>query len=1042
MVLIIVFSMGFLQAQTRTNLTGKVVSEVDNMPIPGANIVIKGTSTGAVSDFDGMYSIEASSEDTIVFSYVGYVTQEIVVGSKTTINVSLKEDLNSLEEVVVIGYGTVKKSDLTGSVASIKSNDLVKPKSTSFLEAMQGRMAGVQVKQSSGEPGAAVNIKIRGVNSVNASSNPLYVIDGVQIDVNEGEVASSSVGNSSSMNPLATLNPNDIKSIEVLKDASATAIYGSRGANGVVIVTTKDGKNRKATFTYQKFLSFSKATKKIDVLNGLDYIDYRRAINRNNDDPLLYVDTDNDGILDSERDLSTIPLHDWQDEALRNSFTQSHNISASGGNEKTDFSASLGYLNQDAIIRNNNYLRINSRIKLNHKFSDKFSTGFNLISAYSEQSGATSSGGNTNFNGVLQSLIISKPTEFFNEDDAGDAVFGRYVSPISMIDIAEKNISLTQVISNIWLKYNFTKTLDFKVRIGGNTSSSKGKEFYSKNTTWGVQDNGRGVLQNRKSISYFAITQLNYRLSLNKIHNFNFMVAAERNYYNQEGFKTDVTDFSIESTGINDISVAGGFRELSSFRFSTNRISILGRLNYSFKDKYLLTASIRRDGSDKFGPGNRFGIFPSGAFAWKISEEKFLKNSETVSNLKLRLGYGVTGNERIPPYSYFASLGNTWYSSNGQLDLGLAPASRANPDLKWETTAQYNAGIDIGLFNNRLNLSVDAYEKNTSDMLLLTPLSSQTGYFSQFTNIGNIENKGVEIGITSYNIQNSKFTWSSSLNGAYNKNEVTSLGTSESIPVVINGGYIRDVGIVQEGSPLGSIYGYEWDGVYQIDDFNWQNNNDPNIDFYNRVFTLKDGVVANQSASVRPGALKFKDLNGDGVVDAENDRTVIGNSYPDFFGGVSNSFKFGNFDFDFFLEWQYGNEIFNEARFRQEGFNLNNITQDYYDNRWTPNNPSNTHGIRSGGNPTSRIASSYYVEDGSYIRLANMTFGYNLPKPIVESVSFKSLRLYVTGTNLKTWTEYSGYDPDISFNNPLLTGFDRTSYPRSMSLIFGLNVTF
>lgn len=1040
---IIGLSTSLLHSQTnRQQVYGTVISAKDGLPIPGVNILEKGTQNGVVSDFDGKYGIDVLSSSILVFSYVGFVTQEIVVGGKTIINVNLVEDLNELEAVVVIGYGSVKKSDLTGSVASIKSEELTKSRPTSFLEAMQGRMAGVQVKQQSGQPGAAVNIRIRGANSVNASSNPLYVIDGVQIDIQEGEVASSNVGNSSSLNPLATINPNDIESIEVLKDASATAIYGSRGANGVVIVTTKGGKNRKATFSYETFSSFSSASKQIDVLSGEQYLDYRREIDVNNNDILLFEDTDNDGVLDSERDLSSIPLRNWQDEALRTAFAQSHNINASGGNEYTNFSASLGYLDQDAILRNNNYTRINGRIKLDHEFSDKFSAGFNLLTAYSVQSGATNSGGGTNFNGVLQSLIISKPIEFFNENDADDAGFGRYISPLSMIDTAEKEISLAQTIGNVRLQYKFNKKLSVRLNIGGNTSTSKGKEFYSKNTLWGQQDNGRGVLQDRKSDSYFAIAQLNYRLRINKIHDFDFMVAAERNYYNQEGFMIDAADFANESTGINDISVAGNFRELSSYRFETNRISLLSRLNYNLKDRYLFTASVRRDGSDKFGSGNRFAIFPSGAFAWKMSQEDFLKDNEILSNLKLRLGFGVTGNERIPPYSYFASLGNTWYSNNGQLDLGLAPATRANPDLKWETTAQYNVGFDIGLFKSHINITIDAYKKETSDMLLLTPLSSQTGFFSQFTNIGGIENKGIEIGINTYNIQKSKFSWSTSINGAYNQNEVTSLGSSESIPVVINGGFIRDVGIVQVGSPLGSMYGYEWDGVYQTDDFTWQNNSDPNIDFDDRVFTLRDDVVSNQSAAVAPGSLKFKDLNGDGVVDAENDRKVIGNSNPDFFGGINNSFKMGNFDFDFFLEWQYGNEIFNEARFRQEGFNLNNVTQDYYDNRWTPTNPSNTHGSRSDQNSTARLASSYYVEDGSYIRLANITIGYNLPFEISESIGFKSFRIYATGTNLKTWTNYSGYDPDISFNNPLLTGFDRITYPRATSIIVGFNMTF
>lgn len=1040
-IVILLFSVEGYSQESR-EVKGVVVSAKDNMPLPGVSILVKGTNKGTVSGFDGDFNVMVSESGTLVFSYLGYKTKEVAVGGQTVVNVSLEEDLNSLDEVVVVGYGTVKKSDLTGAVTGIKSDDIVQSKSTSFLEAMQGRMSGVQVKQQSGEPGAGIDIKIRGANSVNASSNPLYVIDGVQIDIDESEVATSTVGNSTSMNPLATLNPNDIQSIEVLKDASATAIYGSRGANGVVIVTTKGGKSKKATFSYSTYVSFSDAANKLDMLSGEDYIEYRKQIDFNNNDNLLWIDTDGDDIVDTPRDLSEIKLHDWQDEALRTAFTQSHHLSVSGGNENTKYSSSVGYLDQDGIVVNNNYKRFNFRVKIDQKISEKFNVGVSLTSAYSEQSGATSSGGPGEFNGVLQSLVLTKPVEFFDPNDFEDLEFGRFISPVNLILNSEKNISLSRTIANVDLQYNFTKKLSFKLSGGGNISDSKGKEFYGTDTRPGARVGGRGVLQQRLSRNYFATSQFNYRLRLNKENIFRFLLGAEYNFYNKERLKIDGAGFADESTGVNDISKASVLNEYSSDREEANRISYFGRVNYSLKDRYLFTGTLRRDGSDKFGPGNKWGVFPSAALAWKVSEENFLKENSALSNLKLRLGYGVTGNERIPPYSYYAQLGNTFTVTNGSTTLGLAPVRRSNPNLKWETTTQYNLGVDIGLFNDRISLTADVYDKKTEDMLLLTPLTSQSGFFEEYSNVGSISNKGVELGLTSYNISKSKFTWTTNFNISTNKNKVVSLGASSDIPVIVNGGFITNVGIVKEGEPIGAIYGYEWDGVYQIDDFTWQNNSDTTIPFEDRVFVLKDGEVDFPAATVQPGSFKFRDLNGDGVVDSENDKKVLGNSYPELFGGINNSISFGDFDFEFFLDWQYGNEIFNEVKYRMEGRNTFNLHEDFFKGRWTPDNPTNDFGTTVGENRTAQQESSYYVEDGSYLRLSNVTFGYNMPKDVLEGLGIKSLRLYLTGTNLKTWTSYSGYDPDISFNNPLLTGFDRTSYPRSRSLIFGVNMTF
>lgn len=1029
---------GFAQTSVRG-----IVTDNEKEPMPGVTVVVDNTTVGTVTAMDGSYNLSVpDNAGVLIFSFVGMKTKEVKISGQSVLNVQLEPSLTELDEVVAIGYGTMKKSDLTGSVSSIKTDDLVQDKKISFIESMQGKMAGVHINQQSGEPGAAIDIKIRGANSVYGSSNPLFVIDGVQMDINSNEVASATVGSSASMNPLAFLNPDDIESIEVLKDASATAIYGSRGANGVVLITTKSGKAGKSTIVYDSFVSVSQASKKLDMLNGSEYIDYRKKLDVGNTDPMFWKDTNSDGIFDTEKDLSGIIFHNWQDEMLRTAMSHSHNISVSGGNASTRFSTGLGYLNQQGIVKNNGYSRINARVKVDHDFNAKLKTGVNLNMSYSEQNGASGAGGGLVYNGVVQSLVLSKPVEDYDPNDPEDAQYGMYISPLSMINEAQKGISLTQMVGSTYLEYEFLKDFTGRAEFGGNMSSSKGQEFYGKNTTWGNVDNGRAVLQDRKTISWFVRGQLNYQFEVGKNHSFNLMGAYEINHYNFEAFSVDMADFPDESTGVNDISKGGVMKNVSSNRWGTNRISYLSRINYNLMGKYLFTASLRSDGSDKFGPGNRFGLFPSAALAWRVSQEDFLKNQKTISNLKLRLSYGVTGNERIPAYSYFASMENAWYSSNGSLQLGLAPSSKENPNLKWETTDQYNVGFDLGLIKDRISLSVDLYDKKTSDMLLLTPVASQSGYFEQWSNIGDIDNKGFEVQVNTRNVQKKKFTWNTTINVSHNQNKVTSLGDATSIPVTIFGGWFQNVGRIQVGEPIGRAYGYAWDGMYQIDDFTWQENSNPDIPYAQRTFSLKDGVVKYSGGAVKPGSFKFKDLNNDGVIDDQNDRTYISNSNPLHFGGVNNSFTYGQFDLSCFLEWQYGNQILNVSKYRMEGSYSKyfNITKSVWQNYWTPDNPTNLYGAFD--NTTSAVTSSYYVEDGSYLRLSNITLGYNFSGSSLSRVGIKNLRIYFTGSNLKTWTNYSGYDPDISFNNPLLTGFDRLSYPRSKSYILGLNLTF
>lgn len=1022
-------------AQTR-NISG-IVIDTQKEPIPGVNVIIDGSTKGVVTDINGKYEIEVKKGDILLFSFVGMVPQKIKIDGQRVIDVTMMADVVALEEVVAIGYGTVKKSDLTGSVSSISSESISESQSNSFITAMQGRMAGVYISSESGEPGSGMNIQIRGAGSFYGASTPLFVIDGVQMDVNSSEVATSTMASTSSMDPMANLNPNDIESIEILKDASATAIFGSRGANGVVIITTKSGKGAKPVLEYSGSVSVSQTSKKLDVLSAWDYVDYQRL--RENES-FLMTDTDGDGTLDSERDFENIPSHNWQDEIFVNAITHNHTLMAGGSNGQSDYSASVGVLSQQGILKNNDYDRYNFRMKLNHKQSEKLSLGFNLNSSFAEQSGVTSNGGGGggSYNGITQLVVIANPWEIFDEDliETSD----NYISPMALVNEAEKNTRFVKLIGSLNAKYKITRALSLVGTVGANYSKSKLKEYYPSTTSWGSQWGGKAGVKEIGTYSYNSSILLQYNKTFNKIHKINAMGGFEVFHYNFESFENVVTSFEDESTGVNDISKGSSVNTYSTNRWETNRLSYLSRLNYTLLDRYLFTASIRADGSDKFGADKRWGFFPSGAFAWRVMEENFMEDVNTLSNLKLRLSYGETGNESIPAYSQYASMENTYYASDDGIMFGMSPASRANEDLKWETTVQYNAGIDLGFFNNRLSVNLDVYQKATKDMLVETPISSQSGYSYQWSNLGDIDNKGLEVFVSTVNIQKKNFTWESSFNISFNRNKVKSLGGGEYIPVTISGGWLTTPGRVIVGEPIGVMYGYKQEGIYQIEDFTWQDNSDPSIAHDDRIYELKDDVVNYIAGTPIPGGMKYKDLNDDGSADDENDRTVIGNCNPKHIGGINNSFRYKNFNLGFFFQWSYGNNVFNAGKLRLNGYqSYMNVTYNYYNNYWREDNPSNKY---PGLGQVETTVSDYYVEDASYLRLKTVTLGYTVPTKVLKGLGISSAKCFISGNNLYTWTNYSGFDPEVASNNALLRGYERVSYPRSRNVTFGINVKF
>lgn len=1020
------------------------VKDKNDLPLKGASVTIRGTQKLTVTDENGLFSFSGITAGTYVLevSYIGYATvvQPVAVaeGANATLNLHLSDKVSALTEVVMVGYGAQKKSDLTGSVATVRSSELQQSKAVSFMEGLQGRVAGVQITSSSGEPGAAVNISIRGANSFNSGTQPLYVIDGVQIDVNTGEVATSNFGNTSLINPLASINPSDIASIEILKDASATAIFGSRGANGVIIVTTKSGKNNTSSLEVSSYMGVSHASRKLHMLGAQDYADYR--FNTNPQDTAFARDTNNDGKPDAVKDMSGEPSHDWQDEVMRNALSQNYNVSYTGGNAKTTFAASIGYLNQEGLIRNNSYERFNINLKLNHNAFSRLKIGASVNASQAVGNGAASNGGEgvRNWNGLIQNFLLYKPV---NVPDPGnlniDPDGGAFGSPVDFVNYSYKQSPFFRLITDLYADYSIIDGLNLNVRGGSIITTSKNREFYPSTTSWGLGSNGVAILNNSSTNNWYQTTTLTFSRRIKRDHFLTILAGFELNSYTGETFGMVGQGFDVQSiNAVDNIATAKVIAQLpTTNKYGYNRVSQFGRVNYSWKDRYLFTGTLRRDGSSKFGNDHKYAVFPSAALAWRVSNEAFMEKQDVFTDLKIRGSFGITGNDRIPPYQSLSTTANTFYSAtSGSATLGVSPNSRRNPALKWETTYQYDLGLDVTLWKDRINFTADVYLKQTKDLLIQADIPGHTGYMKQWQNLGQVDNQGLELAINTINLKEGQFTWGSSFNISFNRNKVISLGSVNYIPVTIYGSAISSPGRVILGQPIGTAYGYVFDGIYQLSDFDKQPNG---------TYLLKQGVTRIQGRTSKPGDLKYKDITGDGIVDNTNDYAIISNSNPKHFGGFTNNLSYRNFELNVLFQWSYGNDVVNTGRYRYEagGGYFANVTQDYWDNRWTEENPSNEYAAITAQGKTD--ISSYYVEDASYLRLKNVTLSYTLDtKRFLKKAGITGCRFYVTGENLHTWTKYTGFDPEVASYSALLPGIDNIAYPRSRTWTFGLNVKF
>lgn len=1024
---LIIFQCLFLSViVAQHEVKGKIISSEDKEPIPGVVVVVKNATAGTMTDHNGQYTINVPSQQSVlVFSQLGLATREVPVDGRQTINIEMSTEEKAMNEVVVIGYGTSLRKDLTGSVSSVSSDEIMKGRTSSVLESLQGKLPGVQVTSASGEPGGGVSITIRGGNSINAGTEPLYVIDGLQIDVNTSEFGSS-LGGGSTFNPLSSLNASDIESIDVLKDASATAIYGSRGANGVIIITTKSGKRGALNVDFDAFGGVAFATKKIPVLQGQDYANYRFLKTPNSE---WGIDTDGDGFVDQVKDFSDVYSHNWQDEILRPALTQSYNLSINGGSNVLKSSANIGYYRQEGIIDNNNFQRFNARFRTEADVNSKLTIGFNSNLAYTLNQGAAVTNGDNSYNGLIQSFLLFKPYNFV--EDLSDTENYGMSKPTDFLNEAYKSVPLTRVMIDAFASYKFLEGLILRTSVSGGLTSSKTEEWYPSTTSWGYQPNGLAVVGEASSRQWQSSTTLTYMNTFAEKHYINVMIGFELSDYQWSSLNTRSEGFAIQTyNGAFDIGQANLHTVVATEKTGNTRLSQFGRFNYNYKDRYLLTTTFRRDGSSKFGINNKYALFPSAALAWKVHEESFMKNLSNLDELKLRASLGASGNDRIRSNITIASWDKAYYgNAAGDAELGLGPAELSNPNLKWETTYQYDAGVNIQLFKNRIGLDVDYYYKDTRDMLLRAEVASQIGSFNQWQNIGRVSNRGWEVAVSTTNIQTKDFLWTSSFNINTNKNRIESLGSVSSVPVNVVGGHITEVGRLIVGGSIGSGWGYVQEGVYQEEDFNADG-------------SLKDGVVSIQGISSKPGDLKFKDLAGDdNIVDPVNDKTIISRSDPIHFGGFGNTFQYKDFDLSILFQWSYGNEVMNIGRYRYEGYvGYMNVSQDYWNNRWTTENKSNQYpGINGNGKTES---STYYVEDASYLRLKNIVLGYTLPTNVSSRIGVKNIRVYGTIDNLLTFTKYSGFDPEVSYWNKLISGLDNISYPRARTFTIGCSIKF
>ncbi|WP_299665019.1 TonB-dependent receptor [uncultured Polaribacter sp.] len=1042
--------------------------------LPGATIIVKGQKNGVVADFEGNYSINVKETDILIFSYLGYKDKQEIVASRTKIDVVLEEEARGLEEIVIVGYGTQKRKDISGAVSSIKNEEFDNVKANSFEGSLQSRAAGVQVVSSEGGPDSGFKVRIRGGNSITASSDPLYVVDGFPLpDTGLRSNGSTGLGNSR-VSPLSTIDPSTIESIEVLKDASAAAIYGSRGSNGVVLITTKKGKKGKATFNFESFGVISMLSNRMDVLSAQEFVDWRLEFtpwDPNSQNPLVGAYRDEFGNAVSLND-PRIKLNDWQDRIFRTAYTKNYKLSMSGGAENNTYSGSFTYADQEGIIETSRIERYNLNLNFDQNVGERFKTGASINAGFIKKNGVVTAATEdaNGRSGVVtnalsfspaQGLVQFPDAEYDNEGNLLSFRNGDFANPNRILN-DNINIGKTfQSFVNVYLEYKITDGLKFKSTVGGNIYYNQGEAYFSEKFGWSAQVGGAAFTGKGLGLGVRTEQSLNFRKNFNGKHTIDVISIYEEQQNSWETISNAAFGFEIPGVNLGNLESALQTNPTDSFKQKNQTRSFITRLQYDFSDRFVVNLAGRYDASSKFAEDNRWGFFPSAGFAWKISNENFFKNNKTINDAKLKMSFGQTGNAQITPYRSLAQVRLASYVYEGnQINTGVGITQLQNDQLTWEKTSEFNTGLTLGIFNNRLWIEADYYYKRTNDLLLEVPLPATSGYKTVLKNLGSLANTGFEFLVNTTNIQRKDFSWKSSFNITFNKNEVLDIGTADQIFIEsIGSNQIGDDYIIKVGEPLGSVFGLETDGVYNYSDFvefDGLTNTEAatkirtdaavqGVPYFDVFYTLKPGITKVNSANYRPGMAKFKDQNGDGVVNTE-DRTIIGRTVPRHFGGFTNNLKYKNFDLSILMSWSYGNEIYNKTKrlLSDQGVPFPNRFGIIAD-RWTPENPdSDIPGVF--GEEDAALKGNAYsssIEDGSYLRMSNITFGYNLPKSLLNKVSLSSLRFYASADNVFIITDYTGFDPDVNVGgNQLTPGLDFDAYPRSRNFRMGLILGF
>lgn len=1005
---------GTLFAQ-QTNVSGKV-SSTDGEPLIGVSIAVKNTRNATQTDINGEYSLSINTSDPVlIFKYIGYASQEISLNGKTSLNVILKPESNTLEEIVVIGYGNVKKSDLTGAVTSIKADDLTKGSNINLQQALQGRTPGVQIYQKSGEPGAAMSVQIRGVTSITGNNAPLYVIDGMPVN-DAVAIGSASTGgatsNPNNRTPLNALNPSDIASMEILKDASATAIYGSRGANGVVLITTKKGKTGKLTVNYNATYGQQNIANTQRFMTGDEYT---AAIN---------------GII-ADGNLNTSVYQpvsgtnyntNWQNLLLKNAAIQSHDLSFSGGASNTKYYISAGYFDQDGVMLNSGTTRYNAKVNVETSVPSKYSVGINLSTAYIRDNyNANGTGLNDNASALYMAQNYDPTEPAYNTDGSyfRSSLMAPMDNPLAVINGQYSIGDTYRTFGNMYAEYFFIPSLSAKVRLGADFNNSQRSFWIDPSTLTGASYGGYADVRDGKRGYYLLEGTLNYNKDFG-IHKISAVAGSTYERYTSSSLIANARSFALPD--LTYYALGSGSAILNGVGSGVQEnilLSYLGRINYSLLDKYLFTASIRADGSARFGPENRFGYFPSAAVAWKIKQENFLKDNTFINDLKLRASYGAIGNQPNSNYLYFTTYaGGRDAVFNGQRVSTLAPSRSPNSALQWESAHQVDLGFDFSLIKSRITGNLDYYNRKTSNLLYSVPQPLSSGFAAKIENVGSMRNTGWEFALNGTLIDGKDFNFDANFNITTLKNEILSLGSVSEF-IGTGPGNIGEYSILKPGESIGSFYGYLVDGIWQTGD-----------DF------------SSAQPGVRPGDFKYVDQDGNKLINA-NDRVVLGSSLPDFYYGFNTNLSYKDLSLSVFLEGSHGAKMLNSSlvdSYYAVDFRRNKLA-DLYLNRWTSSNPSTEYpSFIPGDVQGARKITNKTVEDASYLRLQSIRLAYKLP--LSKNKFINNATIFINGQNLYTFTKYSGVDPAVNANGDDILRVDYNSYPLTRTFTSGINIQF